>query len=81
MRDSPPLPQHVRLPQLADHGQRWRISPVLCRYEQMLIPIADRIGETLYREQNLLFLSKHYNPAHAMLSLLENLDGSGRGRS
>ncbi len=62
-------------------GSVARISPVLCRYEQMMIPIADRIGETLYREQNRLFLSKHYNPAHAMLSLLEDLDGSGRGRA
>ena len=56
-------------------GSVARISPVLCRYEQMMLPIADRIGETLYREQNRLFLSKHYNPAHAMLSLLEDLHG------
>ena len=45
---------------------------MLCRYEQMLIPIADRIGETLYQEQNQLFMNKHYNPAYPMLSLLED---------
>jgi hypothetical protein len=28
-------------------------------------------GETLYREQNALFLNKHYNSAYPMLSLLE----------
>jgi hypothetical protein len=61
-------------------GSVARVSPVLCRYEQMLIPIADRIGETLYREQNLLFLHKHYNPAYAMLSLLEDLHGPRRER-
>jgi len=53
-------------------GSVARVSPVLCRYEQILIPIADRIGETLYREQNPLFLNKHYNPAYTMLSLLED---------
>jgi uncharacterized protein len=56
------------------------VSPVLCRHEQMLVPIADRIGETLYHEQNLLFLNKHYNPAYAMLSLIEDqhsLDARG----
>ncbi len=57
------------------------VSPVLCRYEQMLVPIADRIGETLYYEQNLLFLNKHYNPTYPLLSLIEDqhiLDGEGR---
>ena len=39
----------------------------------MLIPIADRIGETLYRERNPLFLNKHYNPAYPMFSLLEDM--------
>lgn len=48
------------------------VSPILCRYEQMLIPIADRVGETLYREQNAIFLNKHYNPSYTMLSLLED---------
>lgn len=53
-------------------GSVAQVSPVLCRYEQMVIPIADRIGETLYKEQNPLFLNKHYNPAYAMLSLVED---------
>jgi uncharacterized protein len=47
-------------------------SPVLCRNEQLLIPIADRIAETLYRERNPLFLHKHYNAAYPILSLLED---------
>jgi len=45
---------------------------MLCRHEQMLLPIADRVGETLYREQNALFLNKRYNPAYPVLSLLED---------
>jgi uncharacterized protein len=52
-----------------------QVSPVLCAYEQMLVPIADRIGETLYREENLLFMNKHYNPAYPILSLLEDIRG------
>jgi uncharacterized protein len=60
-------------------GSVARISPVLCRYEQILIPIADRIGETLYREGNMLFFNKHYNPAYPMLSLLEDLHGEAGG--
>jgi uncharacterized protein len=53
-----------------------QVSPVLCAYEQMLIPIADRVGETLYREQNALFLNKHYNPSYPMVSLLEDMNRS-----
>ena len=45
---------------------------MLCRHEQMPLPVADRVGETLYREQNALFLNKHYNPAYPVLSFLED---------
>ena len=38
----------------------------------MLIPVADRIGSTLYQEGNALFLQKHYNPAYPVLSFLED---------
>jgi len=48
-------------------------SPFLCEYERMLIPIADRLGETLWAERNPLFISKIYNEAHPLLSLLEDL--------
>jgi uncharacterized protein len=53
------------------------VSPVLCRHEQLLLPIADRVGETLFGEGNELFLAKHYNPAHPVLSLLEDIDQRG----
>jgi uncharacterized protein len=48
------------------------VSPVLCRYEQLLIPIADRVGHQLYKQRNPLFLQKHYNAAYPVLSLLED---------
>ena len=53
-------------------GSVERVSAVLCRHEQMLIPIADRVAETLYAEGNELFLNKHYNPAYPVLSYLED---------
>jgi uncharacterized protein len=49
-----------------------KISPVLCRYEQMLVPIADKIGRTLYKKRDSLFLHKHYNASYPVLSLLED---------
>ncbi len=49
------------------------ISPVLCRSEQMLMAVADQVGETLFRERNDLFLNKHYNDAYPVLSALEDL--------
>ncbi len=48
------------------------ISPALCRYEQLLVPLADRIGEKLYNKRNPLFLHKQYNAAYPVLSLLED---------
>jgi len=48
------------------------VSPVLCRHERLLIPIADRVGEVLYRKRDPLFLHKHYNAAYPILSLLED---------
>lgn len=51
------------------------VSPVLCRYEQLLLPIADRVAETLFRERNPCFLHKHYNAAYPLLSLVEDVLG------
>ncbi|HRZ37147.1 MAG TPA: hypothetical protein P5534_12385 [Candidatus Paceibacterota bacterium] len=48
------------------------VPAVLCRYEQMLLPIADRVGRRLYREHNPLFLHKHYNAAYPVLSVIED---------
>jgi uncharacterized protein len=60
-------------------GRIDRPSPVLCEYERMLIPIADRIGKRLVRSRNSLFLHKHYNPAYPVLSHLEIVAGDAEG--
>ena len=52
-------------------GQVTEVCAALCRHEQMLIPIADRVGARLYRRRDPLFLHKHYNAAYPVLSLLE----------
>ena len=41
-------------------GDILTVSPLLCEYERMLIPIADRIGNVLWEERNPAFLAKHY---------------------
>lgn len=48
------------------------VSPVLCKNEQILMPIADRVGNYLFKKRNPLFLHKHYNSAYPVLSLLED---------
>ncbi len=51
------------------------VSPVLCANERMLMPIADKVGEYLYKKRSPLFLHKHYNAAYPVLSLLEDTLG------
>ena len=35
-------------------------APALCEHERVMVPIADRVGNTLWREQNPIFLRKLY---------------------
>jgi len=48
------------------------ISPVSCAHEQLLTPIADYVAETLYKENNALFIHKHYNEMYPIVSLVED---------
>jgi len=52
------------------------VSPVLCRNERILVPVADRAAERLFRKRDPHFIQKHYNAAYPVLSLLE--DGLGK---
>jgi uncharacterized protein len=52
-----------------------KISPVLCKYEQVIMPIADRIGKVLYKSREPLFIQKHYNVAYPILSLFDDMLG------
>ena len=57
-------------------GSLERIPAVLCEYERMVFPLADRLATRLYRARNALFLQRHYNPAFPILSFLEDLGAS-----
>ena len=48
------------------------VSPIQCTHERLLTPIADYVAETLYKEQNALFLHKHYNDLYPFMSLVED---------
>jgi uncharacterized protein len=41
-------------------GKITEVPGILCAHEQMLIPIADQIGNALWDEQDRSFLAKHY---------------------
>ena len=53
-------------------GDMRRISPVLCAHERLLIPIADRLGERLFKKRSALFVQKHYNDYFPLVSLAED---------
>jgi uncharacterized protein len=53
-------------------GRVSAVSPSVCRHEQMLMPIADRVGRDLYRRRDPHFLHKHYNAAYPVLSMIED---------
>lgn len=41
-------------------GKLTEVPGILCAHEQMLIPIVDKVGNTLWNERNRHFLEKHY---------------------
>ncbi|MCL2796600.1 MAG: radical SAM protein [Firmicutes bacterium] len=47
------------------------VSPVLCRHEQILLPIADKLAERLYKKRSALFIQKHYNDYYPILAMME----------
>jgi len=48
------------------------ISPMLCAHERIVLPIADRLAEKLYRKHSALFIQKHYNDFYQLASLSED---------
>ncbi|HWB12242.1 MAG TPA: radical SAM protein [Pirellulales bacterium] len=52
-------------------GRVDRASPLLCEHERLLLPIADRLANQLWKRRNAVFLHKHYNPAYPALSFAE----------
>jgi uncharacterized protein len=54
-------------------GDPFTPSYVVCQHERLLIPIADRIGATLWRQRNLLFIYRmYYDRLYAFLSFIQD---------
>ena len=53
-------------------GDFRKVSPVLCAHERILLPIADRLAEQLYRSRAAIFLQKEYNDMFPLLSMVED---------
>ena len=48
------------------------VSPVLCAHERIVLPIADKVAERLYKNRNALFIQKSYNDFYPLVSLVED---------
>jgi len=48
------------------------VSPVLCAHERTVLPIADRLGERLFKRRDAMFIQKHYNDLFPLISLMED---------
>ncbi len=53
-------------------GSISKVSPVLCRHERLLLPIADSLAEKLYKKRSAMFIQKHYNDMYPLVSLVED---------
>lgn len=54
-------------------GDIYKISPVLCAHEKMIIFITDALAAKLYKAKNKTFLNKHYNELYPFTSVIEDL--------
>lgn len=54
-------------------GDLTRPPAILCEYERMLFPLADRLAAQLYDEKNPLFLRRHTDRLYPVQSFLEDL--------
>ena len=49
-------------------------APALCEHERVMVPIADRVGNTLWRERNPVFLQKLYPQVSKLIQIRVNPD-------
>lgn len=53
-------------------GRLDRVSPVLCAHERIVLPVADRLAEQLFKKRSAMFIQKHYNELYPLVSLVED---------
>jgi uncharacterized protein len=49
-------------------------APALCEHERVMVPIADRVGNTLWRERNPVFMQKLYPHVSKLIQIRVNPD-------
>ncbi|MBF0197686.1 MAG: SPASM domain-containing protein [Planctomycetes bacterium] len=54
-------------------GQIDRASPIVCEFERIIMPIADKIGNKLWKKRSRPFIHRFYNPAFPVLDFAEQL--------
>ena len=53
-------------------GDFHQVSPVLCRHERIVLPIADKLAGRLYQKRSGAFLQKQYNDMYPVISYVED---------
>lgn len=48
-----------------------KASPIVCHHERLLMPIVDEVANRLWKKRSRMFVHKHYNPDHPVISHLE----------
>ena len=61
-------------------GDFQKVSPVLCRHERLILPIADQLAQRLYKKRAGIFLQKQYNDMYPLISYMEDQQASQSGR-
>ena len=54
-------------------GNLQQIPVVLCEYERMLYPIADKLANKLFKLRAPMFIQRHYNTSFPVISFLEDM--------
>lgn len=53
-----------------------KVAPLQCENERLIIPIADRLAEKLYKKRSAIFIHKKYNDFYPVLSNIEDASKS-----
>ena len=57
------------------------VAPILCAHEQMVLQVADRLAERLFRKKAPMFVQKQYNELFPLVSLAEDHVALSTGKS
>jgi uncharacterized protein len=53
-------------------GSIEKVSPIQCYHERLLLPIADKLAEKLFKKKSPMFIQKHYNEMFPIISMIED---------